>query len=380
MKSFSELGLNDNIVKGLELQGITEPTEIQSLTIPKILKNKDVIGESFTGSGKTLAFLAPIFQKINTEKREMQVLIIQPTHELVMQTEAQIKMLAVNSNVSVTSLTLIGDVNIFNQIKKLKEIKPHIIVGTPGRVLDLMNKKKISAHTIKTIVIDEADNLLDNTSSAFVKDIIKKTMKDREILIFSATINKNTLETAKALMKDPVIFKNESNFSLNPVIEHMYIETDPREKSEVLRKLTSAINPQKAVVFVNNVYNIDLVAERLNYHNKNAFAMHNKLTKEQRQNAMEKFRKGQIKILVSSDISARGLDIENVTHIINLDFPSNPLEYLHRAGRTARGKNSGCTISLVTAKEMHLIKKYEKEFKIKIVKKQLKQGQLLSID
>lgn len=380
MKSFSELGLNDNIVKGLELQGITEPTEIQSLTIPEILKNKDVIGKSFTGSGKTLAFLAPIFQKINTEKREMQVLIIQPTHELVMQTEAQIKMLAVNSNVSVTSLTLIGDVNIFNQIKKLKEIKPHIIVGTPGRVLDLMNKKKISAHTIKTIVIDEADNLLDNTSSAFVKDIIEKTMKDREILIFSATINKNTLETAKALMKDPVIFKNESNFSLNPVIEHMYIETDPREKSEVLRKLTSAINPQKAVVFVNNVYNIDLVAERLNYHNKNAFAMHNKLTKEQRQNAMEKFRKGQIKILVSSDISARGLDIENVTHIINLDFPSNPLEYLHRAGRTARGKNSGCTISLVTAKEMHLIKKYEKEFKIKIVKKQLKQGQLLSID
>lgn len=380
MKSFSELGLNDNIVKGLELQGITEPTEIQSLTIPEILKNKDVIGESFTGSGKTLAFLAPIFQKINTEKREMQVLIIQPTHELVMQTEAQIKMLAVNSNVSVTSLTLIGDVNIFNQIKKLKEIKPHIIVGTPGRVLDLMNKKKISAHTIKTIVIDEADNLLDNTSSAFVKDIIKKTMKDREILIFSATINKNTLETAKALMKDPVIFKNESNFSLNPVIEHMYIETDPREKSEVLRKLTSAINLQKAVVFVNNVYNIDLVAERLNYHNKNAFAMHNKLTKEQRQNAMEKFRKGQIKILVSSDISARGFDIENVTHIINLDFPSNPLEYLHRAGRTARGKNSGCTISLVTAKEMHLIKKYEKEFKIKIVKKQLKQGQLLSID
>lgn len=380
MKSFSELGLNDNIVKGLELQGITEPTEIQSLTIPEILKNKDVIGESFTGSGKTLAFLAPIFQKINTEKREMQVLIIQPTHELVMQTETQIKMLAVNSNVSVTSLTLIGDVNIFNQIKKLKEIKPHIIVGTPGRVLDLMNKKKISAHTIKTIVIDEADNLLDNTSSAFVKDIIEKTMKDREILIFSATINKNTLETAKALMKDPVIFKNESNFSLNPVIEHMYIETDPREKSEVLRKLTSAINPQKAVVFVNNVYNIDLVAERLNYHNKNAFAMHNKLTKEQRQNAMEKFRKGQIKILVSSDISARGLDIENVTHIINLDFPSNPLEYLHRAGRTARGKNSGCTISLVTAKEMHLIKKYEKEFKIKIVKKQLKQGQLLSID
>ncbi|NLL31382.1 MAG: DEAD/DEAH box helicase, partial [Clostridiales bacterium] len=193
MKSFRELGLNDNIVKGLELQNITEPTEIQALAIPEILENKDVIGEAYTGSGKTLAFLAPIFQKINTKKREMQILIIAPTHELVMQTEAQIKMLAVNSKIPVTSLTLIGDVNIFNQIKKLKEIKPHIIVGTPGRVLDLMNKKKITSHTIKTIVIDEADNLLDNTSSAFVKDIIKKTMRDRELLIFSATINKNTL-------------------------------------------------------------------------------------------------------------------------------------------------------------------------------------------
>ena len=380
MKSFRELGLNDNIVKGLELQNITEPTEIQALAIPEILENKDVIGEAYTGSGKTLAFLAPIFQKINTKKREMQILIIAPTHELVMQTEAQIKMLAVNSKIPVTSLTLIGDVNIFNQIKKLKEIKPHIIVGTPGRVLDLMNKKKITSHTIKTIVIDEADNLLDNTSSAFVKDIIKKTMRDRELLIFSATINKNTLDVAKLLMEDPVIFKSEGNVSLNPNIEHMYIEADPREKSEVLRKIISAENPKKAVVFVNNVYNIDLVAERLNYHNKNAFAMHNKLTKEQRQNAMEKFRSGKINILVSSDISARGLDIEGVTHIINLDFPANSLEYLHRAGRTARGKKSGSTISLVTPKEKHLIKKYEKEFKIKIEEKHLKQGQILSVN
>ena len=161
-----------------------------------------------------------------------------------MQTEAQIKMLAVNSKIPVTSLTLIGDVNIFNQIKKLKEIKPHIIVGTPGRVLDLMNKKKITSHTIKTIVIDEADNLLDNTSSAFVKDIIKKTMRDRELLIFSATINKNTLEVAKLLMKDPVIFKSEGNVSLNPNIEHMYIEADPREKSS-FRKIISAENPKR---------------------------------------------------------------------------------------------------------------------------------------
>jgi ATP-dependent RNA helicase DeaD len=376
MKSFKELGLNENIIKGLELQGITTPTEIQSLCISEILENKDVIGEAHTGSGKTLAFLAPIFQKLNTEKREMQALILCPTHELVMQIENQIKLLEANSKVPVTSVTIIGDVNIDKQIKRLKDIKPHIIVGTPGRVLDLMNKKKIAAHTIKTIVIDEADNLLDNTSSEFVKDIIKKTMKDRELLIFSATINKNTLEIAKGLMKDPVIFKSEAKVSLNPNIEHMYIEVDPRDKFEVLRKLIAATNPEKTIVFVNGILNTNLIADKLTYHNKTAFSMNNRLTKEQRQNALESFRRGKINILVSSDISARGLDIEDVTHIINLDFPTNTLEYLHRAGRTARGNNSGTTISLVTSKEKSLIRIYEREFNIKIERKNLSHGEL----
>ena len=376
MKAFKELGLNENIIKGLELQGITTPTEIQSLCISEILENKDVIGEAHTGSGKTLAFLTPIFQKLNTEKREMQALILCPTHELVMQIENQIKLLETNSKIPVTSVTIIGDVNIDKQIKRLKDIKPHIIVGTPGRVLDLMNKKKIAAHTIKTIVIDEADNLLDNTSSEFVKDIIKKTMKDRELLIFSATINKNTLEIAKSLMKDPVIFKSEAKVSLNPNIEHMYIEVDPRDKFEILRKLIAATNPEKAIVFVNGILNTNLIADKLTYHNKTAFSMNNRLTKEQRQNALESFRRGKINILVSSDISARGLDIEDVTHIINLDFPTNTLEYLHRAGRTARGNNSGTTISLVTSKEKSLIRIYEREFNIKIERKQLSHGEL----
>ena len=377
MKSFKELGLNENIINGLQAQGITEPTEIQALAIPEVLENKDVIGEAHTGSGKTLAFVAPIFQKINTEKREMQALILAPTHELVMQIEAQIKLLATNSNIPATSLSIIGDVNIEKQIKRLKDVKPHIIVGTPGRVLDLMNKKRIAAHTIKTIVVDEADNLLDNTSSDFVKDIIKKTMRDRELLIFSATINENTMATAKGLMKEPVIFKSEAKISLNPNIEHIYIDVDPRDKFETLRKLVAATNPEKAIVFVNKAFDTNLVAEKLNYHNKPSFAMHNKLTKEQRQNALESFRTGKINILVSSDISARGLDIQGVTHIINLDFPTHALEYLHRAGRTARGTNSGCAISLVTPKERAVVRIYEREFKIKIEKKYLSHGELV---
>ena len=377
MKSFKDLGLNENIIEGLRLQGITEPTEIQSLSRPEILENRDVIGEAHTGSGKTLAFVAPLFQKIDTSKREMQCLILAPTHELVMQIESQVKLLAENSKIPVTSLTIIGDVNIDKQIKKIKDIKPHILVGTPGRVLDLMNKKKITAHTLKTLVIDEADNLLDNTSSAFVNDIIKKTLRDRQLLVFSATINKNTVDISKNLMKNPAIFKSEAKVPLNPNIEHMYIEVQERDKFEVLRKLIAATNPDKTIVFVNGTFNNNLIADKLSYHNKTAFAMNNRLTKEQRQNALESFRSGKINILVSTDVTARGLDIQDVTHIINLDFPTNSLEYLHRAGRTARGSNSGTTITLVANhKEKSLLKIYEREYNIKITKKTLSHGQL----
>ncbi|HEY5525420.1 MAG TPA: DEAD/DEAH box helicase, partial [Clostridium sp.] len=286
MKTFSELGLNQNIIDGLAKQEIDTPTEIQSLTISGILENKDVIGEAHTGSGKTLAFVAPIFQKIDVTKREMQVLILAPTHELVMQIEAQIKLLALNSEIPVTSMSVIGDVNIDKQIKKLKDVKPHIIVGTTGRVLDLIKKKKkINAQTIKTIVIDEADNLLDNTSSEMVQDIIKTTMRDRHLMIFSATVNEKTMSTAKGLMKDPLIIKSQGKASLNPNIKHMYIEVAPRDKFEVLRKLIAATDPEKALVFVNQAYEINLIAEKLNFHDKATFAIHKGVTKEQRQNA-----------------------------------------------------------------------------------------------
>ena len=295
-----------------------------------------------------------------------------------MQIVSQIKLLSKNSEISVTTLGLIGDVNIDKQIKKIKEIKPHIVVGTPGRIADLIRKRKVTAHTLKTIVIDEADNLLDNTSSPTVKDIIKATMRDRQLLVFSATINDSTLSLAKSLMKEPEVFKSTEKISLNPNISHMYIEVDKREKFETLRKLIAAVNPENALVFVNRGYEINLVTEKLQFHNKSAFAIHKGLSKEQRQNALESFRNGKINILVSSDISARGLDIQGITHIINLDFPSNPNEYLHRAGRTARGNNLfGYTISLVTPKEKAAIRIYEREFNIKIEKKSLKQGKLI---
>ncbi|MDO5039219.1 DEAD/DEAH box helicase [Clostridium sp.] len=377
MNTFQDLNLSNNIIEGLKKQSIDTPTEIQALTIPEILLNKDVIGEAHTGSGKTLAFLAPLFEKIDKNTQGVQVLILAPTRELVMQIEKQCKLLAQNSNINISSTPIIGDVNMDKQIKKLKEAKPSIVIGTPGRVLDLIKKKKIKAHTIKTIVLDEGDNLLDNTHLRTVQDIIKSTMRDRQLLVFSATISPKAMDILKDLMKEPVIFKNKEKISLNPNIEHIYIEVEERDKPEVIRKLVAAENPSKTLVFINRGFNVELIADKLNYHHKNAFAMHKRITKEQRQQALEKFRNGSIDILVSSDISARGLDIPNISHIINLDFPINANEYLHRAGRTARGNNKGITVSLVTPKELRNLKQYEKQFKIKFKKMELSHGKLI---
>jgi superfamily II DNA/RNA helicase len=195
---------------------------IQVKAIPLALENKDIIGQSETGSGKTLAYLLPIFQKIDSDKKEIQAIILAPTHELVMQIDKQIKLLSQNSEVPITSATMIGEVNIKRQIEKLKE-KPHIIIGSTGRVLQLIKMKKLRAHTVKTIVIDEGDRLLDQNNLTGVKDVIKTTMRDRQLMVFSATINEKTLSIAKSLMKETEIIKIEEKKQVNPDITHYYL-------------------------------------------------------------------------------------------------------------------------------------------------------------
>lgn len=377
MTTFNDLNLDSNIIEGLKKQGITDPTSIQATAITPAMENKDVIGEAFTGSGKTLAYLLPIFHKIDTSKREMQAIVLAPTHELALQIEAQIKLLAENSSVPVTSFSVIGDVNINNQIKKLKEIKPHIIVGSTGRILDLIRKKKITAHTIKTIVIDEGDNLLDPKRAQITKDIIKTTMRDRQLLVFSASIKPETLLTCERLMKEPVIIKSEEKAEMNPNIEHVLFVCDRRDKFETLRKIIVAAKPEKAIVFVNSNEDIEMTTAKLNFHSKDCFAMNGHISKEDRKLAIESFRNGKIKILVSSDVTARGLDVEGVTHIFHLDLPLKVNEYLHRAGRTARGNNTGVSIAIATVKQLNIIKKYEKEFNIKFEEKEAFGGKIL---
>ena len=378
--SFNELNINNSIVVGLEKQNITIPTGIQETAIPFALENKDIIAEAHTGTGKTLAFLIPIFEKINVEKREMQAIILAPTHELVVQIESQIKLLSTNSGINVTSLSIMGESNIEKQIKKLKEVKPHIIVGSPGRILDLIKKKKITAHTIKTIVLDEADNLLSKNKPVIIKDIIKSTMKDRQLMFFSASINKETLNLAKTLVKDVEIIKIENKSEINPKIEHICILGSLRDRFENLRKLLAAEQPQRAIVFVNNNTDLRQINEKLQYHKVKSTAIYGNASKEERQRALDAFRRGKCNVLVSSDLSARGLDIPEVSHIISLDFPVNPDEYLHRAGRTARGNSSGVSVCLITNKDIEILQSYEKAFDIEFTVKKLYGGKLMDME
>lgn len=370
---FETMELNKSLVEALKKVNITVPTEIQTKVIPEAQKNKDLIIQSETGTGKTLAYLLPLFEKIDTQKKEMQAIVLVPTHELAIQVERQIEMLSQNSDLKATSTPIIGDVNILRQIDKLK-LKPHIIVGTAGRILELIQKKKISAHTIKTIILDEADRLLDDSYIEATKAVIKTTLKERQLIMCSASISTRTIERAKLLMKEPLIIKSTSRLGVPDTIEHLYFVAEQRDKIDVLRKLVRMINPKKAIAFCGSSSDIEEATEKLQYHKIKAESIHGSNVKMDRKKTMDDFKSGKLQILVATDIAARGLDIDGITHIFNVDIPERSMEYLHRAGRTGRIGNKGMTISIVTEKEIEFIKQYEKELQIKITPKSMKDG------
>jgi superfamily II DNA/RNA helicase len=373
--AFTQLGVGEALTNGLQKAGITQPTGIQTQVIPLVLAGKDVIGQSATGTGKTLAYLLPLFHKIDSSKREMQALVLAPTYELAMQIQKQVELLAANSGLPVTSLPIIGDVNIVRQIEKLRE-KPHIIVGSSGRIMELIQKRKISAHTIKTIVLDEGDRLLGEQLLESVKAIIKTTLKDRQLLLFSATIKPGTVELAKNLMREPEVVRVTPQAQDQPDITHWYFVTELREKMDVLRKIARSIEGERALVFINKQDNVEVTVAKLNFQGLAAAGLHGSAGKAERKKALEDFRNGKIQLLIASDIAARGLDIPGVDYVINLDMPDDAQTYLHRAGRTGRAGHSGTAISIVTAGETQYIEKCEKALKITMQKKQMVRGEM----
>ena len=376
-QNFQTLGLSDALVAGLAKQDITVPTDIQTKMIPAIMTGKDVVGRSETGSGKTLAYLLPIFQNIDPNVRGTQAIILTPTHELAAQVHRQAELLAKNAGANVGCALIIGTARLQRQVERLRE-KPPIVVGSTGRILDLIKRKKIQAHLVKTIVLDEGDRLLEDGNFAAVQAVIKTTLRDRQLVLLSASVGGETQQRAKEIMKEDALFvEGASQVGQVPdTISHYFILTAPREKFLMLRKVLAGEKPKKAMVFLNNPENIEVTVDKLNYHGIKAAGIYGQVGKLDRKTALDDFREGRVQVLVASDIGARGLDIPDVTHVINLDIPEDPTHYLHRAGRCGRQGQTGCAISIVTPYERRWIHKYEKVWGLRFAQKDMVYGKL----
>lgn len=377
MKNFKELNLNVELVNVLEKMGIAEPTEIQEKAIPLILEGKNLICQSETGSGKTLAYLLPIIEKIDSSKRETQAIILAPTHELAAQINNVIVEIRNLSEVKkVTSTTIVGSGNIKRQMEKLKE-KPQIIVGSSGRIMELIAKKKISAHTVKTLVLDEGDKLLHFKNIEEVNIIKKSLMRDTQKLLVSATIPAKTIEVAEKIIDNPEIIEIKAGNKVNEDIEHHYFVTDRREKIDVLRKLVHALKGKKVLVFLNGSYDVNMALDRLRYTKIDVEALMGDVKKEQRKKALDAFRNGKLNVLIASDLAARGLDIQGLDYIINLDIPVDPKSYIHRSGRVGRAGKKGISYSIATKGEEELIQTYTQRLGIEVEKKYIYEGKIL---
>ena len=372
---FSDTGLDSSLLKALKAENITAPTEIQKKAIPELMLNKDVIIHSPTATGKTLAYLLPLFEKIKEPSKEMKAVILAPTHELAIQIQRQIERLSENSGLAVLSVPVIGGANIKRQIESLKS-KPQIVVGSPGRILELIQKKKIKAHTVKTVIIDEADRLMDNKNIDSVQGILKTMLKERQIVIASASMPQKIIDTAKAIMRGPHIIRAAAEQAVPESISHFYFKTEQRDKIDFLKRLIKNINPPKAVVFLNSPGSIDNLTSKLKYNGLKAESLHGTNIKQDRKKVMDDFRSGKLKILVASDIAARGLQMDGITHVFNMDIPEKPNDYLHRAGRTGRNSMEGIVISLVTFRELPFLKNIQKELKIRIPEKVYYKGEI----
>ncbi|KGX90169.1 DEAD/DEAH box helicase [Pontibacillus marinus] len=356
-----------------EKSGFEEPTAIQTKVSTPILNGEDVIAKSPTGSGKTLAYLLPLLQKIDTEKKHVQVVILASSHELVMQIHQEVQKWTQGSGIS--SATLIGGANMKRQIEKLKK-KPNVVIGTPGRVSELINQKKLKMHEVQTLVLDEGDQLLVPEHRKTIHGIVKSTLNDRQLLLFSATLSENTEQEAKEFMKEPEVIKVSEEEINKPEVEHIYFVSEARDKIDIVRKIARH-GEVKALAFLKEISHLQAMAEKLEYKGLSVGVLNSDSNKQDRANTLKDFRSGKLPLLLSTDVAARGLDIRDLTHIIHVDLPEDVNQYIHRSGRTGRlGSTSGTVISVVTPKEEKTLKKFSRDLGIPVSKKVFYKGEI----
>lgn len=373
--TFLELDLPPALIVALEKQGIVTPMNIQAEAIPVLLSGKDAYINSETGTGKTLAYLLPLFCRMDPALTALQAIVIAPSHELAIQIQRQACDLAQNAGLALRTVLLIGGTVMQRQLDKLKK-HPHLVVGSPGRIRDLISLGKLKMHTVRSVVIDEADRLLAGDSLNSLNAIIRAAPKNRQMIFVSATEQPECAAVVDALVPLRVMIRTAAT-PVNPNIEHIYIECEDRDKPELLRKLLHALNPKRAIVFVHRTLDAERIASKLAYHHIPVADLHGAFDKSERKKAMDGFRKGDVTVLIASDVAARGLDIPDVTHIFNFDVPTHSKAYLHRVGRTARAGAKGLAISLMADQELRLVERFQDELGINMMKVHIRDGTVI---
>lgn len=377
MEQWLQLGLQEGLAKMLVEQGLKHPTDVQKETIPLFLEGKDVAVKSQTGSGKTLAFLLPILQKINIEQKAIQAVILAPTQELAMQILRVADLYG--KPLGVKSQQLIGGAAAKRQVEKLKQ-NPHLVVGTPGRMYELVRSKKLRLQLAKFLILDEADQIFDLGSKKEIEDLLFSINKYRQTAFFSATYPEVMAKYEGRWMN-----KNElirlyvtPEHQVAPSIDHYYIITELRSKLDSVRRLLRMFEKQPALVFINDTTQIANWESKLKFEGFKVEALYGDADKQVRANTLASFKEGKLDAILSTDVTARGIDIQDLPLVIQLEPAIDADHYVHRAGRTGRMGKEGVVISLITEQEKFIINKFQKQLKITIEERHFFHGQLLN--
>lgn len=346
--NFKSLGMNEPLVQILKKSGIKTPTAIQQECIPLIIADKDVIAQAQTGTGKTLAFLLPLFERISPESTKTEALIITPTRELALQITEQAEQLAKAKKLNV--LAAYGGRNIGSQLNKLKK-NIHLIIATPGRLLDHLERKTIDLNHVKTVVIDEADQMLLMGFKNEVDQILRATPRNRQTLCFSATMAPNVKKLAYYYTYSPVVVNIEPKKVTLDTIRQEVVETTDRQKFDRLAQALQEDNPFLAIIFVRTKRRANELFAKMKKQKFNVQVIHSDIAQNKRERILKSFREADLQYLIATDVASRGLDISGVTHIYNYDIPETPETYIHRIGRTGRAGEDGYTCMFVAPKD-----------------------------
>lgn len=361
MDDFLTLGIGPVLNETLRKNGITKPTPIQNQAIPVLFKNKDIIAQAQTGTGKTLAFLLPILEKLDPKKDYIQALIITPTRELALQITTEVKKTAQDLE-NINALAVYGGQDVERQMKKLKGPK-QIVIGTPGRLLDHLRRGTIDLSGVKMLVLDEADQMLHFGFLEDVENLIIETSSKRQTMLFSATMPDQVKALAKRYMTNPEDIRIKGNQVTLEEIKQIVVETTDRNKQAKLFSLIDQYRPYLAIVFCRTKIRAKKLNEALQLNGYDSDELHGDLSQAKREQVMKRFREAKIQILVATDVAARGLDVEGVTHVFNYDIPHDVESYIHRIGRTGRAGDQGIAITLVSARDQDHLAMIERKIK-----------------